>query len=243
MNRLAERGFGLIELMVSLAIASFLVLGLVVVAGNTQSTYSTQTSFAAVNDKERFAAGLLGNAIQTAGYFSVLPLTVPIQTLPTALGAFPAAPSAGANYAVGQVIAGATGASASVPDTLNVRFQSNLGDTNTVNCLGAPVGATAVVESMFTISNGNLVCQVGLNGGAPGAATVLIDGVSNMKILYGLDAGGSGSVTEYIPAGNIASINWGSVHSVNITLTFAATATMPSPQTYSQTFQVMYAEP
>ncbi|MFI4941410.1 MAG: prepilin-type N-terminal cleavage/methylation domain-containing protein, partial [Burkholderiales bacterium] len=30
MNKLDERGFGLIELMVSLAIASFLVLGLVV---------------------------------------------------------------------------------------------------------------------------------------------------------------------------------------------------------------------
>jgi len=253
-QRTAERGFGLIELMISLTIGLVLVLGVTVMASNMQLTYSLQSQFAGINDKERFAAALLGNATQTAGYFSPSLPTPPalITSIPTITGMLVAEPGAGAaaTYVAGQAVAGSTGASSTVPDTLNVRFQIAAGDINNtnnniVNCQGGSVAATAIVESVFSIDTikGNLVCQVGLNGATPGTAMVLIDGVSNMKILYGVDVNGSGSATEYFPASSMTSALWSSVHSVNVTLTFAPTKQMNSPQTYSQTFLVMYAQP
>lgn len=247
----ADRGFGLIELMISLAIASFLVLGLVVMAGNTNRTFATQTDLAAINDKERFAAELLGNAIQTAGYYTMPAVITPTTwtssivnaTFPIELGTF---------ASKGQVLGGSNGAGS---DVLNVRFQANAGDlTAPFNCQGVQNTATAVTESMFQVVNNNLVCSVGTNGAVPANQTVLIDGVSSMNILYGVDIayvnsgsglGVPGSANVYVAASNMNAAYWKLVRSVKVTLTFvkptslATSATAAAP-TYTQIFQVMY---
>ncbi|MBV8666848.1 MAG: PilW family protein [Burkholderiaceae bacterium] len=232
----AQGGFGLIELMISLAVASFLVLGLVVMAGNTQRTYSTQTDLAGVGDKERFAMEVFGNAIETAGYFTI---AAPITAVPSVNNALVASATGGATYVAGQSMAGTSGP----PDTFNVRFQSANDPNSPSNCQGGTVAATAThtYESVFSIVNGNLVCAVGIDNGAPGAAVVLIDGVSNMSILYGVDTlGDVASTNEYVPASTVNANNWwGKVRVVKITLTFASTANLP-PVSFTQSIQVMH---
>ncbi len=253
----AARGFGLVEIMISLVLASFLVLGLATMVANVQGTYSNQTEFAAVNDKERYAASLFQDLIMTSGYFSLSQVTqtyLNSNQLPTAKGALPAESASGYSYGIGQGLSGGYGGSATTPDTLNVRFQAVSGDGGSpFNCLGqtaAPTGstgsqlATGVYESQLSISSaGNLVCETGSGSGLGTTQTVLIDGVSNMKILYGIDTLNNGYVTQYVNASNIAGANWFLVRSVQVTLTFK-TATMAGnvQPTFTQIYQVKYSE-
>jgi type IV pilus assembly protein PilW len=275
-------GFSLIELMISMAIALLLILGLVTLVGNMQRTYATQTDTVGVSDKERFAGALFGYAIETSGYYTVpSPVTFqlpnPIVTWLPASTPIGSSPTLSATYVAGQVVAGTTG-TGTAPDTLSVRFQSNSGDAaNNSNCLGGIVPAAtasatyaAVYESVFSINTttNQLQCTVyttltttnttvtpntSTTATSAGATTTLIDGVSNMKVLYGVDVSGSsttGSVTQYYSASTMPSANWINVRSIQIVLTFASTNNLSTSansaaaaQTYTQTYQVMYAVP
>jgi type II secretory pathway pseudopilin PulG len=262
-QRSVMRGFGLVELMISLAIASFLVLGLVVMAGNTQRTNSTQTDLAVLNDKIRYASELFGNAIQTAGYYSI-----PWQQAgpaPSWLARGALFPAQGSLFVSGQIIGGTSGGGNS-SDTLAVRFESDVGDQVTQDCLGgtAPLVGSGQTfhESQFSIVGGNLVCAVGLANGALGPTTVLIDGVAAMQVSYGIDDGGvnpygPGWADTYKSATGISSmlnpgIYWTTgMRSVMITLYFAPTASLPAlagqtyanqpyARAYTQVFAVNY---
>ena len=276
-----KRGFGLIELMIAMLIASFLVLGLAVMAQNMQGSFATQTAYSAVHDKERFASALFASVLQSAGYFTIT-VQQPsgtVTSISAALGPVPTGSGSGGSYAAGQYITG-TGASGSTasstpaspfgvgPDQLNVRFQdgtTTAGTTDTAGatCLGVnPTATVAIYESVLSVdtTKNNLVCQVGMNNAAPAAAftgatagssLVLIDGVCNMQIAYGVVT--SGSITapgtlEYFRAADMTSGLWTSVSSVKIQLTFAQNTNIASPcagatTTFTQTYQVMYDAP
>lgn len=250
-------GFGLIELMVSMAIAAFLVLGLATMMSNMQSTYTVQTNNAAVADKERYASAMFSNLIQSAGYYTVTYTNqlLGITTNPT--NAFPpvaSATSPGFNFVSLQTIAGTSGASASAPDTLNVRYQASSTDNNGSTCLGTSPnnGTYESIISVDTVHN-NLICQIDQSGGVPagslggaaGSSMVLIDGVSNMKIMYGVQTytGSSGiAQTQYLPASSILNgAAWGGVVSIRVTLTFVNPSNLTStPQNFSEVYQVMF---
>jgi prepilin-type N-terminal cleavage/methylation domain-containing protein len=257
------QGFGLIELMISMVIASFLVLGLAVMAGNMQGTYATQTQYSAVHDKERFASALFSNVLQSAGDFTTT-ITQPTGILTAVTDVLPATigNGSGAAYLPGQFMWGTAGASATLPDSLNVRYYSaSSADKNGVTCLGVPYD-TGYYESVLSISGGNLVCQVGVGGAAPasapvgataGSSVVLIDGVSNMKILYGVSLDGNNFA--YYSASQMTATQWATgggpayyspLKSVMITLTFALSAAdlkfnpNATPTQFTQIYQVMY---
>ena len=250
------RGFGLVELMIALVLCSFLMLGLATMVGNIKGTYGNQTEFAAINDKERYATSLLGNLATTAGYFSLTQVTQAYltsgQAIPTAASVMPIETASGYSYVAGQGISGSTGSSATTPDTLNVRFQVINGDgASPFNCLGqtaAPTGstgsqlATGVYESQISVvasgSSSNLVCQTGSGSGLGTTQTVLIDGVTNMKVLYGFDSAGTGSVSQYLPASSISGANWNAVHSVQVTLTFNTTTMVTPLPPFVQTYNI-----
>ena len=192
-GRAVTRGFGLIELMISLVIASFLLLGLMTTVANMQSTNVTQTYLAGIYDKERFASALFGNAIQHAGYFVVASYPVDPSTISALSPSNIFANSSLTMTVPGQVVGGTTVAPAgSTPemDTLNVRFQSEAPNAGTYNadastgnfnsqaldCLAgssAVSGTNDVHESDFSVQVVNnvssLVCQVSTSVG--GTAT------------------------------------------------------------------------
>lgn len=212
-------GFSLIELMVVILIASFLVLGMTLLTSNTETTYNNQTQLAQFQDKQRFALMVIGNTIQSAGYYSDSINQTTAAVFPTMTS-----PPAGVAYtAAGQSVSGTSALTAGGADTLSIRYQTNGGDT-IINCQGGsntnPPGTSVTYENVLTVdaSKKALTCAVGVNGGAPGVAMPLIDGVANMKILYGVDTAGVGSVSQYMTAANVT--NWTRVLSVQVQLTF-----------------------
>jgi type IV pilus assembly protein PilW len=262
LNMQAERGFGLVEIMIALVLSSFLMLGLATMVSNVSGTYNSQSTFAAVNDKERFASTIMHDMITPAGYYSLSMLTqtyLNSSSIPTRMLALPAGGGSNYSYVAGQAVSGATGSSATAPDQLNIRFQANTADPGSpFDCMGntaAPTGstgtalATGVYESQLSVdtTKNALVCQIGTNGAAVGSPTILMDGISNMKILYGYDAQNLGYANQYVPASSIAAgNNWLLVRSVQITLTFDPATTKSLSATtlppFTQTFQMKYSE-
>lgn len=115
------------------------------------------------------------------------------------------------SFAAGQSISGGT---VGGNDSVVVRYMTAPGDT-IFNCTGGTnTGATnTVYYNTFTLSGNTLYCSV--NGAT---AQPLVSGVSGITVLYGVDAGGSGSASAYLPAASVTS--WDNVKSVQVTLNF-----------------------
>jgi type IV pilus assembly protein PilW len=202
MNIKRQRGIGLVEIMVSMVIALFLLLGIGTIFITTRSTYGDQQGLSTLQDNERLAMFMLTNVIQAGGYFPN-PLTS------TAAASLPVT----APYVVaGQAVSGTVGGA--VPDTVRARFVTAPND-GIENCNGGTntTGANVIYDNVFDISGNTLRCAV--NGGTP---QPLVSGVSNMQVLYGVDTTNSGSATQYFQASAVP--NWNNVKSVRIALTF-----------------------
>lgn len=205
MNIKRQSGIGLVEIMVSMVIALFLLLGIGTIFITTRSTYGDQQGLSNLQDNERLAMFMLTNVIQTGGYFPD-PLTT------TAAASLPVT----APYVVpGQAVSGTEGGAA--PDTVSARFvvPPTASGTTIESCNGGTntTGANVVYDNVFDISGNTLRCAV--NGGNP---QPLVSGVSDMQVLYGVDTTSSGSATQYFTAALVP--NWNNVKSVRITLTF-----------------------
>ena len=117
--------------------------------------------------------------------------------------------------------------------------QSNA-TTDLENIFGADGGSVATVfqtqSSTFDISNGRLR----LNGDE------LIEGVSDMQVVYGLPAAG-GSI-KYVDAGSVATNDWALVEAVRIRLTFNTVEQVSTGGTvidkiYETTFRLRNRDP
>lgn len=194
-----QLGLGLVEILVALAISLFLLGGLFTIFFTTRQTFAAQNGLSALQDNQRFAMTAVANVVQSAGYFPD-PLT---NTAGTAL-------PLDATYATaGQSIFGTAGVAASAPDTISVRFRAAANDPNVMNCLGDTAGASATTfDNKFSIAGNTLQCN----------DTALVDNVSNLKVLYGIDTTGDGSVTRYVAAGGVT--DWTAIKTVRVTFTF-----------------------
>ena len=70
-DRFAPRqsGFSMIELMIAILIALFLIGGIIVVEQGVHTAYGNQNGIAQLQDEERFAMTMLTDTISSAGYF------------------------------------------------------------------------------------------------------------------------------------------------------------------------------
>jgi type IV pilus assembly protein PilW len=176
-----QRGFTLVELMVTVGIALFLLGGLVTIMQNVRQTSITQQRLAELQDAQRFALTVITDAVQAAGYFND----------PTAFttGSFPIAGAFGNGWVfAGSHVPGALDKVAL--DSLATRFQTFEGH-GPILCNGTDsgaVGAPAATHSIqFTVTApapgvpGQLWCSV---DGA--AALPLVNGVEAMAVYYGV---------------------------------------------------------
>jgi len=215
MRAMNHKGFTLIEIMISLTIGVFLTGALLTIVQTNRRVFGEQSQLAQMQDNERMAMTMMGDVIQAAGYF---PNPV-VNTLSTALTAAPP-------FAVGQSIYGTTAAAPG--DTIQVRYMTAGGD-GILNCSGGsnPTGGpNTVYVNTFQVVNGQLVCtlnngtQYTLVGGIPGSG---LD-ITNMSVLYGVRADPTqpgNNVDTYMNGAQVnAAALWGSVISIQITLTF-----------------------
>jgi type IV pilus assembly protein PilW len=239
MQRVArvQGGFTLVELMIAVAIALFLMGGLVTILQNVRSAYDNQQSLAQLADQQRFAMTVLTDVIQAGGYFPDPVVWQPATALPLA-GA----------YAAGQAFTGTHPAGA--PDSIGVRYRTGNGD-GVILCDGSsntalPPGSQ-LYTNVFTVVPpappvpGQLTCS--LNGAA---AVVLVTGVQNLLVHYGVKRDfttNDYNVDTYLTADQMSAVDWSNLSSVRLILTFtnpmAAQPGQPALITFERVVEVM----
>jgi len=201
----AQHGYTLIEIMIALVIALFLLDGVLTILQNNKRVFSTQNQLAQLEDSQRLVMTLIGDVIETAGYF-------PDPTTNTS-----AALTATAPFAAGQAIAGTYNAAAP-GDTIRARYVTASGD-GILNCSGSSntSGANQIYVNVFRVIGGQLACTMN------GTQYRLVDGVQNFSVLYGVKTDftvDDNTVDTYLNASQMTAANWSNVITVTVTLTF-----------------------
>lgn len=206
-----QRGYSLIEFMVAITIAVFLLGGLFSILQTTRMTSTNQTALAQLQDDQRIAMTLVQETLQTAGYY-------PNPSTQGAATAFPAV----TNFAAGQSVFGVANTTTTLGDTITVRYQSD-GSGAVLGCLGTSDSVGTAHTYQFLVQNdpagsatvSSLYCVV--DGGT---AQLLVPNVSSMSVLYGIDTTGSGTgVNAYTDETGMTGY-WLNVYTIRVTLNF-----------------------
>lgn len=203
------RGFTLVELLIAVAIALFLIGGILTLVQSTRSAFSTQNALAQFQDNQRLTMTFMAEVIESAGYFPS-PQTYTVGAV---------LPAAGVFGAVGQSVYAVPG------DTLTVRFGAALND-NVFGCNGAQnltVAPYDVLTSTFFIDvpTQRLMCTA--SSGAGTFTVPLVNGVTSLSAVYGIkrNLADTGSCTDtYLTTAQMLGSDWPKVCSVTVTVTF-----------------------
>ena len=205
-----QRGFTLVELMVTVGIALFLLGGLVTIVQNVRMANMSQTALAQLQDEQRFAMTVIADAVQEGGYFAD----------PT-VGAtnFGAAPPFQAGWAfAGSHTPGVADTAAN--DTIATRFQTQL-NYGPILCNGIDTSLQGPFthQIQFSVAGGQLLCSVD-----NAAAVPLLTGVQAMAIYYGVKrdtAFADYNVDTYVTWDQMVNTDFTTISSVRVVLTFA----------------------
>jgi type IV pilus assembly protein PilW len=227
-----QHGFSIVELMIAMLIALFLLGGLVTLVAGTRRSNGTQSAMSQLQDNERIAMTLITNVVQNAGYMPNP--TVGGQTL----NSFLTETYAGVSFSGSQVVGGLYNAAAP-GDTFAIRFFAPVQDTTgtIINCAGQSNTSAANLlwyTNVFSVVNVNgtpwLQCQArsNNNGAAGTPQTVnLIPNVTKISVLYGLGSATGASVSDYsvvqyLNAAQVTAVanGWLYVTCIKVTLTF-----------------------
>jgi type IV pilus assembly protein PilW len=216
-----QQGFTLVELLVAMLLALFLIGGLLTIESSTRKTFGNQSQLSQLQDDERLAMTLIAEVVESGGYF-------PNPTTTTLNNALPAT---GVFANAGQAVYG-THTSATVPDTLYVRYVTAGATDGMINCSGGSGTAGTFVNEFAIDVNNELTCTINgantiaLVGGrtVQAVGATVPAGVTNMQILYGVKtnfAVTNTSADSYLTAAQMTAADWQNVISVQVTLTFS----------------------
>jgi type IV pilus assembly protein PilW len=234
-----QGGFTLLELMVATTIAVFLLGGLFASLQSTRSAFRNQSGLAQLQDNQRLAMTLIADVVESAGYY-------PNPQTNSANLVFPGnVPFASAL----QTIYGTYGA-ATPGDTLTVQYAAGFSggvSDNVFNCQGAQNTATSpydVFINKFHVdaTTKALWCQATTAAGTKDV--LLVNGITNMSILYGVTRGAGTCTDTYVRGDQMTNADWLNVCSVRVTLTFVnplnSVNASSTPIVISRTIAVMY---
>jgi prepilin-type N-terminal cleavage/methylation domain len=215
-----QRGLTLIEIMVAIAISLLLLAGVAQIFISNKQSFRVQEGMSHLQENGRFATHFLGRTMRLAGYHT--DPTLDSTKLAILFGAGSEAIIGADNNANG------TDNIRDGSDTSTIRHQGHV-DGSIQTCLGTAVNPPTpadpnlmAVNTFFVDPTGVLQCRSQiLSAIAPTDQTQpLLDGVSDMQILYGVDtspADANHTVNRYVPGGAV--LNWANVRSVRIQLT------------------------
>jgi type IV pilus assembly protein PilW len=185
----AQRGVTLVELMVAITIGLILVAAVGTIFLGSRNTYRVQDDNSRLQESGRTAIDILGRNIREAGFFAVT-LTSPLP--PISIPVFTGTAVTGAD--------GAAGAVDSITVSYSVPFNAPTGGSR--DCGNTAIANGATATNTFTIVGNNLLC----NG------VVVVDGVENLQVLYGIDVNNDLSADQYVAAPG----NWNQVVSARV---------------------------
>ncbi len=227
-----QGGFTLVELMVTVAIALFLIGGLLTVLQNVRGAYNNQQLLSQLQDQQRFALTVLTDVIQAGGYFPDPLNWQPANSLPAAGSPCPGAPA----FVAGQAFDGCHPA-ANGPDTITVRyrtfqFENVIFCDGSINAAQAPTG---LFVNQFSVVAGQLQCQ--LTNVATGAVNTvpIVNGIQSLVVYYGVKRNpvpADYNVDTYLTADqmNAGNGDWNNISSVRVVLTFTNPLCTPACQ-------------
>jgi type IV pilus assembly protein PilW len=232
-----QLGFTLIELMIAILIALFLIGGLLMMVQSTRNAFGTQTQLAQLQDNERLVMTFMAEVIESAGYFPSPDKNINTTVMPVA-GVFAAS---------GQAVFG-THAAAAPGDKITVRYGAGLND-NIFNCLGTTNTTVANYDTFvnkFWVNNANannpiLTCTFSSNVTAA-VDVPLVNGVTNLQIQYGIKRNltDTGSCADtYLKANQMAAADWSSVCTIKLQVTFTNPIIKANPITITRVIAVM----
>lgn len=205
-----QRGLGLIEVLVGLAIALFLLSGLAAIFVAMLQSSQTRSALSDLQQRQLLSATILSKTIQQSGYYPD----------PVAQTAAQALPASGGYTVAGQGLVGADA-------TVSSRFVAPANDNaqSVINCQGGSntTGAAVTYSNAFSVDATNDELECALDGAA---AQPIVDGVTSMHLLYGVDTlfgttNDPNSVDRFLTAANVpANGGWPAVKNVRITLCF-----------------------
>jgi type IV pilus assembly protein PilW len=175
-----QRGFSLIELVVAMVVAVFLLAGLFQVLQSNMTASSDQTALTQLQDNERFAMQVYTNMVESAGFYPTLTPAGVQNTLALVLpvdgAAFPTA---------GQGITGGTNGTGG--DMLMSRFATNIND-GVSSCLGntntGGVPQPHVYKNQLQV---NALNQLTCSDGNGVNAVPLVNGVKSVTLMWGVN--------------------------------------------------------
>lgn len=219
-----QKGFGLVELMIGLAIGLFLLAGLSGFFGQNKRSYAYQQAQAGQQTSERLVDVLVRTALQQAGFS---PMTN--QRIVNHAALFPASAPFGAGESIfgtentaNVTINGVTGLQTMPNDTLAVRYWNGPG---VVDCVGNPIPADTLSSDLIATDGVNLTCAT--NGAA--ARPLIGDDqgpvgqqirILGLAIGYGLDSNNDGSVDTFQRASGVT--DWDQPRIAELELTIQA---------------------
>ncbi len=117
----------MIELLIAMTVALFLIGGVLKIVQSTRSTFGDQNALAQMQDNQRLAMTFMTDVIESAGYY-------PNPLVNSADSVFPLV---GTTFVATQTISGTTNPSP-VGDTVTVRYGSGNAE-NVFNCWVSPI--------------------------------------------------------------------------------------------------------
>jgi type IV pilus assembly protein PilW len=218
-----SRGFGLVELMLSLAIGTLLALAASAMLVGGHAAYQRHGDGARLDDSARQALAIMVRAVRQAGY---IPAGAPAPSHAAIVGLDAAGIARDRDGIDGPWPAAVNGS-----DVLAVRFTGSgagEGDGSMTDCAGFAIADGEEGWSIFHVAagadgEGELRCKYKGNDGW--GADAIVRGVDSLQILYGIDTDdpADGVPNRYLNATQVAALDaaggaWRRVASVRIAL-------------------------
>ena len=234
-NRSFQAGFSIIELMVSLVIASFVILAVVGIYGTSREAYTSQDEVSKLHENIRIGMGLIERTMRQGNYKRI-PITRDQNLL--LVQAFSFAPVDGAD---------GTATTPGSNDVLEMRYNGNsrypplpapadAADGTIVDCAGQSIAGDERANNRFRVQlvAGRPWFGCERPGHPTGSAFIpMIPDVEGFEVLYGIYSDESRTASNFVPWS--AAIDPMRVVSVRLHLLFRSgteVAAAPSSRTY-----------
>ncbi|MFZ0549994.1 MAG: PilW family protein [Steroidobacteraceae bacterium] len=223
---LRQAGFSLIELMVAIVIALFLIGGVLTVEQGVKMSYQANDSLSQLEDNERFAMSSIAAIVERAGYY-------PDPKDYTVVDAFPSDNTTSPQGTSAPLLAGWYVYDGGTPGAgvLFVRYMTASSQNSTL-CDGT-VGTTQTYTNNFYLvadatnpSTNDLYCAVQAGTGGWNTPVELVSGIQTMSIMYGVHTTTyngmiDNNVDTYMSAATVTSGGyWAAVTSMQVQLKF-----------------------
>lgn len=183
-------GFGIIEILLALAISILLCIGFLSLIGNKMNDTQLDKSLSELQRKGQFTQNYLSRASKLSSYqtssnlienetFDKFPKLIPTHAQ----------------------ILNATNASMNGSDTISVSYVV-MKDSSYFDCMAVPLIPNQLAQSMFFVNESAELACCPIDKGTPNVQNidVLIEGVEAMRIRYGEDTDNDGIVNRYVAA-------------------------------------------